>query len=92
MAGEVLALLAVQLASARADEMPALAADAKTTMGRIVKCCMDTRVTRTPPARGRGHVRDELVSLGRALEAQLAGIIELRWAQLAGSRPSRTRH
>jgi hypothetical protein len=62
VAGEVLALLAVQLASARADEMPALAAEAKTTMGRIVKCCMDTAALEHLPPEDAATVRDELVS------------------------------
>jgi hypothetical protein len=55
VASEVLALLAVQLASASADVMPALAADAKTTMGAHRQVLHGYRGTRTPPARGRGH-------------------------------------
>jgi hypothetical protein len=72
--------------------MKCLAADAKTTMGRIVKCCMDTAALEHLPPEDAATVRDELVSLGLTLEAQLAGIIKLRWALLAGGGASLTRH
>jgi hypothetical protein len=37
-------------------------------------------------------LRAELVRLGEALEAQIAGIVHIRWAQLTGGTASATRH
>jgi hypothetical protein len=80
----------MRLSTASADEMPALASDAKTTMRRIVNCCADTAALEHLAPEDAATVRDELASLGRALEAQITGIIEFRWAQLAGGGASLT--
>jgi hypothetical protein len=87
----VLAVLVVQLASVKADEMPALVTDAKTTMARLVKSCIDAALEHLAPE-DAATVRDELVSLGRALEAEIGDIVELRWTQLAGGGAPLTRH
>ena len=67
VAGEILAGLVGRLASATADEIPALTANAKTAMERLVKCCADT-----------------VIGLRDALQAHVAGVLELRLAQLTG--------
>jgi phage host-nuclease inhibitor protein Gam len=91
-ASEVLAALTVRLSTASADEMPALAAEAKATMERIVKGCTDIAALGHLAPEDAATARDELVSLGRTLEAQLAGIVDLRWAQLASGGWSFTQH
>ena len=92
VAGQVLAALAVELASATANEVPELAADAKVLMERIVACCVETSPLEHLTQEHAATLRAELLKLGEALEAQIAGIIDIRWTQLTGGGSSSTRH
>jgi hypothetical protein len=92
VAGEILAGLVGRLASATADEIPALAADAKTAMEQLVKCCADTASVEHLPPEIADRVRAELIGLRDALKAHVAGVLELRLAQLTGVGSSGTRH
>jgi phage host-nuclease inhibitor protein Gam len=89
---EVLAALTVRLSTAAADEVPALAAEAKTTMARLVKGCADTASLQHLPPEDAATVRDELLSLGRTLEAEIAAIVKLRWTLVTGGGASLIRH
>jgi hypothetical protein len=84
VAGEILAGLVGRLASATADEIPALTANAKTAMERLVKCCADTASVEHLPPEIAEKVRAELIGLRDALQAHVAGVLELRLAQLTG--------
>jgi hypothetical protein len=92
VAGEALADLVKRLASAAADEMPALEAEAKAQIKRMVACCTNTApIADLPPGAGE-QVLAELVSLGETLQAHIGGIMKLRRAQLGGPVASLTRH
>jgi hypothetical protein len=82
-ASEALGALTVRLSTASTNEMPALAVEAKATMERIVKGCTDIAALGQLSPEDAATVGNELLSLGRTLEAQFAGIVDLRCAQLA---------
>jgi hypothetical protein len=90
--GEVLAALAVSMTSATADEVPALATEAKTLVARMVACCLDTAPLEHLAQEEAETLRAELVRLGEVLQLEIASIIDLRWAQLSGGRGSWTQH
>jgi hypothetical protein len=92
VAGKVLAGLVGRLASATADEIPALTAAAKTALERLVKCCADTASVEHLPPEIADKVRAELIGLRDALQAHVAGVLELRLAQLTEVGSSGTRH
>jgi hypothetical protein len=90
--GEVLAALIVKLASATADEIPALFDEAEILAQRVTECCADTApVDHLPPGEA-ARLRRELVQLAETLKGQIARIVDLRLAQFTGGATSRTRH
>jgi hypothetical protein len=87
---ELLTALTVKLGSARLAEMPSLIAEAKEATRLIVRCSLASDPPGHLPAEEVAMLRGELVKLGEALEAEIAGIIDTRWAQLGTM--SATRH
>ena len=57
-------MLAVKLASATADEIPGLAADATELMERVVACCAETAPLEHLTQEEADTLRAELLSLG----------------------------
>jgi hypothetical protein len=92
VASEVLTGLIEQLRTARADQISALANDAKTAVERIVGCCADTASLDHLPSESADTMRADLVRLGETLQAEIAGIFKLRLAQLESGGSSRTHH
>jgi hypothetical protein len=90
--GEVLAALIVKLASATADEMPALCDEAKILAQRVTECCADTAPVDPLQPEDVTELRANLHELAEALQAQIADIGDLCWAQITGGVASRTRH
>ena len=90
--GEVLAALIVKLASATADEIPALREEAKKLAQRVAECCMNTAPVDHLPPDEVAELRANLHELAEALQAQIADIGDLCWAQIKGGVASRTRH
>jgi hypothetical protein len=90
--GDVLAALIVKLASATADEIPALCDEAEILAQRVIECCADTAPVRHLPPEEVLNLRSELVQLAEALKDQIARIVDLRLAQFTGGAASRTRH
>jgi hypothetical protein len=90
--GEVLAGLIVKLASATADEIPALCDEAEILAQRVIECCADTEPVDHLPPEGVLNLHRELVQLAEALKDQIARIVDLRLAQFTGGATSRTRH
>jgi hypothetical protein len=93
--GEALGGLVAKISSATAAEMPALDADAKASIEEIVRCCTETSPVAHPPSEIAEMMLADLISLGDALRERIAGLLTLRWAQIAagGARAtSRTRH
>jgi hypothetical protein len=90
--GELLAVLTVRLGSANIEEIPRLIDDAKEAARFVLRCCLASDSVGELPQEEAAVLRAELTRLGDALEAQLAGIIDLRWAQLIGGSASLTRH
>jgi hypothetical protein len=90
--GQSLADLAVRLASATADEIPTLADDARISVRRITACCMDTGPLEHFTPDDAAAFRAGLIQLADILQAQIVGIIDLRWAQLTSGGGSRSRH
>jgi hypothetical protein len=89
---ELLTALTVKLGSARLAEMPSLMAEAKEATRLVVRCSLASNPACHLPPEELAMLRAELVKLGEALEAEIAGIIHIRWKQLAGDRASATRH
>jgi hypothetical protein len=92
VASEVVTGLIQQLRTATADQIAALANDAKTSVERIVSCCANTASLDHLPSESAQTMRGDIVRLGEALQAEIAGIIKLRWAQLESGGSSQTRH
>jgi hypothetical protein len=90
--GELLTVLTAKLGSAGIEEMPELVDDAKEAVSLVVRCCLASDPVGELPPEEAAMLRTELVRLGAALEDQICGIIELRWAQLTGRSASSTRH
>jgi hypothetical protein len=90
--GELLAVLTAKLESATVDEMPALFDEARDAARTILRCCLASDPTEHLPPEEVAALRAELVKLGRSLEAQIVDIVDIRWTQLGGPEPSRTRH
>jgi hypothetical protein len=90
--GELLAVLAVKLESASIEEMPAMIDDAKQTTRLVITRCLASDVVSELPPKEAEMLRVELTKLGEALEAQIAGIVEVRLEQLTGGSASLTRH
>jgi hypothetical protein len=88
--GELLAILTIKLGSATVEEMPALIDKANQTARLVLRCCLASDPASHFSPEEAAMLRAELVRLGEALEAQIAGIIRL--AQLAGGTTSATRH
>jgi hypothetical protein len=78
----------LKLGSATVEEMPALIDEANEAARHVLRCCSDPPGHLAPEE--AAMLRAELVRLGEALEAQIAGIIRL--AQLADGATSATRH
>jgi hypothetical protein len=89
--GQSLAELAVRLASATADEIPTLADDARISV-RITACCTDTGPLEHFTPDDAAAFRAGLIQLAEILQAQIVGIIDLRWGQLTAGGGSRSRH
>jgi hypothetical protein len=94
--GELLAALTAKLRSATVEEMPALIDEAKDATRTILRCCLVADPSEHLRPDEAAALRAELVKLGEALEAQVAGIINVRWAQLTtgatGAIVTSTRH
>jgi hypothetical protein len=88
--GELLGILTVKLGSATVEEMPALIDEANEAARLVLRCCLASDPASHFSPEEAAMLRAELVRLGEALEAQIAGIIRL--AQLAGGTTSATRH
>jgi hypothetical protein len=89
---ELLTDLTVKLGSATLAEMPSLMAEAKEATRLVVRCSLASDPAGHLPPAEVAMLRAELVKLGEALEAEIANIIAIRWVQLGGPEPSRTRH
>jgi hypothetical protein len=87
---ELLTGLTVKLGSARLMEMPSLVSEAKKAVRLVVRLASD-QISDLPPEEV-AMLRAELVKLAEALEAQIAGVVGIRWTQLAGGTASATRH
>ena len=91
--GEVLAALIVKLASATADEIPALCDEAEILAQRVTECCADTAPVDPLQPEEVTELRTNLHELAEALQAQIADIADLCWAHITGGViASRTRH
>jgi hypothetical protein len=90
--GELLAILTVKLESATVEEMPALIDEARDAARRVLGCCLAPDPTEHLQPVELAVLRAELVKLGNSLEAQIAGILDLRWAQLGATPQSQTKH
>jgi hypothetical protein len=89
VASKVLAELIERLQKARAAQISALA---KTAVEQIVSCCADAASLDYLPSESVEALHADLVRLGRILQAEIAGIIKLRWEQLESGGASQTRH
>ena len=82
--GDILSDLIVKLASATADEIPALRAQAEALALRVTECCADTAsVDHLPPEQATA-IRSELLKLGEGMKAQIADVVSLCMARLTG--------
>ena len=90
--GELLTVLAVKIESAGLAEMPSLVDEVKEAARTILRCCLASEPVGHLSPEEAAMLRAELVKLGEALQAQIAGIIDIRWTQLSGSTASATRH
>jgi hypothetical protein len=90
--GEVLAALIVKLASATADEIPALCNEAEILAQRVTECCADTAPVDPLQPEEVTELRANLHELAEALQALIADIADLCWAQITGGVASQTRH
>src|SRR5271168_4715470 len=84
MASKALADLVAKVRTATADEMPALAMEATISIDRIVRCCIEpTFAQRLGPTSSMEEMVADLISLGEALQTEIARLFALRFAQLA---------
>jgi hypothetical protein len=90
--GELLAVLTANLASATADEIPALCEEAEKLAQRVVECCMDTAPVDHLPREEVTELRADLHELAEALQAQIANTVHLCLTQITGGVASRTAH
>jgi hypothetical protein len=90
--GELLAVLSVKLESATGAEIPALINDTREATRGILRSCLASDSIESLPPEEAELLRVELAKLGEALQAQIAGIIEARWAQLTGGSVAPTLH
>jgi hypothetical protein len=88
----ILADLVVRLASATADEIPALREEAEMLAQHVVDCCMDAAPVDHLPHEEVAALQSELVKLADALKAQIAGVVNLCLAHTMGGATSHTRH
>jgi hypothetical protein len=89
---ELLAVLSIKLEAATVEEMPALIDDSKEAVRNILRSCLASESTNHLTAEEVAVLRVELTELTEALQAQIDGIVEVRWAQLTGGSASSTRH
>jgi hypothetical protein len=89
---ELLTALTVKLGSARFAEMPSLIAEAKEATRLVVRCSLASEPAGHLPPKEVAMLRAELVKIADALEAQIAGVVGIRWTQLTGGTASATRH
>jgi hypothetical protein len=90
--GELLAALTVEIQSASFEEMPALIDGAQEAVRLVITRCLTFDPVAELPPEAAAMLRTELVRLGEALQAQIAGIVEIRLTQLTGCVPSATLH
>jgi hypothetical protein len=91
-AAATLAFLMVKIGSATADEIPALADEAKRSAQIICAFSGDTLALEYLGSNDAAELRAGLEKLSRDLQVQIAGVVDLRRAQLANSGVSSTRH
>jgi hypothetical protein len=89
---EIAELLAGLSGCATVEEMPALIDEAKEAVRSILRSCLASDPIEHLRPEEAAILRAELAELGEALQAQIAGIIEVRWTQLTGGSVSSTRH
>jgi hypothetical protein len=89
---ELLAVLSIKLESATVEEMTALIDDAREAVRDLLSSCLASESSKHPTPEEGAVRRAELAELGEALQAQIVGIVEVRWAQLTGRSASSTRH
>jgi hypothetical protein len=77
--GELLGILTIKLGSATVEEMPALIDEANEAARLVLKCCLASDPASHFSPEEAAMLRAELVRLGEALEAQIAGIIIFDW-------------
>jgi hypothetical protein len=82
--GERLAILTIKLRSATLAEMPALIDDANEAARLLLGCCVAPDPGCYLSTEEASMLRAELIRLGETLEVQIAGIIDIRLAELAG--------
>jgi hypothetical protein len=82
--------LTTKLGSARLAEMPPLIVDAKEAVRLVVRLA-SSQTSHLPPEEV-AMLRAELVQIADALEAQIAGVVGIRWTQLTGGTASATLH
>jgi hypothetical protein len=82
--------LTIKLGSASLAEMPALIVDAKEAVRLVVRLASD-QTSHLPPEEV-AMLRAELVKIADALEAQIAGVVGIRWTELGASPQSQTKH
>jgi hypothetical protein len=83
--GEVLSELIVKLASATADEIPGLRAQAEALTERVTEYCADSAAVGHLPPEEATAIRSELLKLGEGMKAQIADVVSLCIARLTGS-------
>jgi hypothetical protein len=90
---ELLALLTIKFGSATLAQMPSHIDEAKDAARTILRGCLASGLASHLSPEEVATLRAELAKLGNAaLEAQLAGIIDIRWLQLMGGGASSTPH
>jgi hypothetical protein len=82
--------LTTKLGSARLAEMPPLIVDANEAVRLVVRLA-SSQTSHLPPEEV-AMLRAELVQIADALEAQIAGVVGIRWTQLTGGTASATLH
>jgi len=91
-AAQALVLLVVKIGSATADEIPALADEAKRSAKTICAFSGDTMALEYLRPEDKAELRAGLDKLSKDLQVQIAGIVDLRRAQLVNSGASSIRH
>jgi hypothetical protein len=90
--GDVLSDLIVKLASATADEIPGIRAQAEALAERVAEYCADTASVEHLRREEATAIRSELLKLGEGMKAQIADTVSLCMARITGGVASRTRH